>query len=212
MTLSIGTCDDDGLRRFQMISFYRSLHSRKKITIALVAFSVITTAIIAGIFIKNRYLSQNPVKLITAIQQNASLAIGNVHQVSSRDGIKEWILDAKAAHVIDESKQLMLEDVTVVYFVKNGQEVRLTASRGMLKTETKDIEVTGNVVLTYSDYTLETDQMNYDQGRKLLFSSTPVKIIGDAFNLTADSMKYDLTANQTWFERNVEVLLRENPI
>ncbi len=185
---------------------------RRKITIALVAFSLITTGIIAGIFIKNRYLSQDPVKLITSIQQNASLAIGNVHQVSTRDGIKEWILDARSAHVIDESKQLMLEDVTVVYFVKNGKEVRLTASRGILKTETKDIEVTGQVVLTYSDYTLETEQMNYDHGRRILFSSTPVKIIGDAINLTADSMKYDLTANQTWFQRNVEVLLRENPI
>jgi LPS export ABC transporter protein LptC len=195
-----------------MIAFHRTLRSRRKITIVLVAFSVITTAIIAGIFIKNRYLSQDPVKLITAIQQNASLAIGNVHQVSTRDGIKEWILDAKAAHVIDESKQLMLEDVTVVYFIKNGKEVRLTASRGMLKTETKDIEVTGQVVLTYSNYTLETEQMNYDHGRRMLFSSTPVKIIGDAINLTADSMKYDLTANQTWFQRNVEVLLRENSI
>jgi LPS export ABC transporter protein LptC len=210
--LSIGLCDDDRLRRFQMIAFHRTLGSRKKITIALVAFSVITTAIIAGIFIKNRYLSQDPVKLITAIQQNASLAIGNVHQVSTRDGIKEWILDARAAHVIDESKQLMLEDVTVIYFVKNGQEVRLTASRGTLKTESKDIEVTGQVVLTYSNYTLETEQMNYDHGLQMLFSSTPVKIIGDAINLTADSMKYDLKANQTWFQQHVEVLLRENSI
>jgi LPS export ABC transporter protein LptC len=210
--LSIGLCDDDRLRRFQMIAFHRTLGSRKKITIALIAFSVITTAIIAAIFIKNRYLSQDPVKLITTIQQNASLAIGNVHQVSTRDGIKEWILDARAAHVIDESKQLMLEDVAVVYFVKDGKEVRLTASRGRLKTETKDIEVTGQVVLTYSDYTLKTEQMNYDHGRKMLFSSTPVTIIGDAINLKADSMKYDLTANQTWFQRNVEVLLRENPI
>lgn len=186
--------------------------SRRKITIALIAFSLITTVIIAGIFIKNRFLSQDPVKLISSIQQNASLAIGNVHQVSTRDGTKEWILDARSAHVIDESKQLMLEDVTVVYFIKNGKDVQLTANRGILKTETKDIEVAGQVVLTYSDYTLETEKMNYDHGRRILFSSTPVKIIGDTINLTADSMKYDLTANQTWFQRNVEVLLRENPI
>ena len=99
-----------------------------------------------------------------------------------------------------------------LYFVENGKEVRLTASRGILKTETKDIEVTGQVVLTYSNYTLETEQMNYDHGRRMLFSSSPVKIIGDAIKLTADSMKYDLTANQAWFQRNVEVLLRENPI
>lgn len=187
----------------------RKVSSRKKITIALIAFSFITTAVIAGVFIKNRYLSQDPVKLITSIQKNVSLAIGNIHQVSTRDGVKEWILDARSAHVIDETKQLMLEDVTVVYFIKNGKEVRLTASRGVLKTETKDIEVTGRVLLTYSDYTLETEQMNYDHGHRILFSQTPVKIIGNDINLAADSMKYDLTANQTWFQRNVEVLLRE---
>lgn len=186
------------------------INSRKKITIALVAFSLITTGFITGVFIKNRYLSQDPVKLITSIQKNASLAIGNIHQVSTRDGVKEWILDARSAHVIDETKQLMLEDVTVVYFVKNGREVRLTASRGVLKTETKDIEVTGQVLLTYSDYILETEKMNYDHGNRILFSSTPVKIIGNDINLAADSMKYDLTANQTRFQQNVEVLLREN--
>ncbi|MBI5592987.1 MAG: LPS export ABC transporter periplasmic protein LptC [Deltaproteobacteria bacterium] len=195
-----------------MIAFHRTIRSRKKVTIVLTAFSLITTGIIAGVFIKNRYLSQDPVKLITSIHQNATLAIGNVHQVSTREGIKEWILDARSAHVVDESKQLMLEDVTVVYFLKNGNEVRLTANRGILKTETKDIEAIGQVVLTYSNFTLETEQMNYDHGHRVLFSATPVKIIGDAVNLTADSMKYDLTANQTWFQRNVEVLLRENPI
>ena len=195
-----------------MITFHRLISSRRKITIALSVFSLISTGIIAGIFIKNRYLSQYPVKLITSIHQNASLAIGNVHQVSTREGTKEWILDARSAHVVDESKQLMLEDVTVVYFIKNGEEVRLTASRGILKTETNDIEVTGQVILTYSNFTLETEQMNYDHNRRVLFSATPVKIMGDAASLTADSMKYDLTANQTWFQRNVEVLLRENPI
>jgi LPS export ABC transporter protein LptC len=189
-----------------------TIGSRRKITIALVAFSLITTGIIAGIFIKNRYLSQDPVKLISSIQQNASLSIGNVHQVSTRDGIKEWILNARSAHVIDETKQLMLEDVSVVYFIKNDKEVRLTANRGILKTETKDIEVTGSVVLTYSNNTLETEQMNYDHGSQMLFSSTPVKIIGNSIHLTADSMNYDLTANQTCFRQNVEVLLRENSI
>lgn len=190
----------------------RMLGSRRKITIALTAFSLVIAGILAGVFIKNRYMGQDPVKLITSIHQNASLAIGNVHQVSTREGVKEWILDARSAHVVDESKQLMLEDVTVVYFLKNGNEVHLSASRGILKTETNDIEAVGQVVLTYSDFTLKTEQMNYDHGRRILFSATPVKITGESVSLSADSMKYDLTANQTWFQRNVEVLLRENPI
>lgn len=184
--------------------------TRKKITVILIAFCLITMGVIAGIFIKNRYLSQDPVKLISSIQKNASLAIGNVHQVSIRDGVKEWILDAKSAHVVDESKQLMLEDVTVVYFIKNGEEVRLNADRGILKTESKDIQLTGQVVLTYTDYTLKTEQINYDHGQRILFTSTPVRITGKTVDLTADSMKYDINANQTWFQQNVEVTVRES--
>lgn len=184
----------------------------KRIKIILIVFSLVTTGIIAGIFIKNRILSQSPEKLLSLIHKNISLSIGKVHHVSIRNGVKEWILDAKSAHVVDESKQLMLEDVSMVYFLQDGSKVYLTAGRGILKTETNDIEAVGNVVLTYSTYSLETDKINYDRDRHVLFSSGQVKIKGKTVNLTADSMKYDLTTNQTWFYPNVEVMLRENSV
>ncbi len=184
----------------------------KRIKIILIIFSLLTTGIIAGIFIKNRILSKSPEKLLSLIQENISLSIGKVHHVSVRNGVKEWILDAKSAHVVDVSKQLMLEDISMVYFLQDGSKVNLTADRGILKTETNDIEAVGNVVLKYSNYSLETDKMNYDRDSHVLFSSGQIKITGKKVNLTADSMKYDLITNQTWFHSNVEVMLHENSV
>ena len=184
----------------------------RKVKIILIALSLILLGGVAGVFIKNRYLSQDPQKLIASIQQNVSLSIRNIHQVSTRNGVKEWILDAKSAHVVDESKQLMLEDITVVYFLKDEQVVHLTAGRGTLKTETSDMEVTDHVVLKYSQYTLETEQMTYDHSHHTLTSSSAVKISGDTVNLSAGSMKYDINANQVWFQQNVGVIFRDNPV
>lgn len=184
----------------------------KRIKIILIVFSLVTTGIIAGIFIKNRILSQSPEKLLSLIQKNISISIGKVHHVSIRNGVKEWILDAKSAQVVDESKQLMLEDISVVYFLHDGSKVYLTAGSGILKTETNDIEAVGNVILKYSSYLLETEKINYDRDRHVLFSSGQVKIYGKTVNLTADSMKYDLTTNQTWFHSNVEVMLHDNSV
>ncbi len=183
--------------------------SSRKIKIVLITFCLVIIVTVAGVFVKNRIFSQDTQKLIASIQKNATLSIGNVHQVSTRNGVTEWILDAKSAHVVDESKQLMLEDVRVVYFLKDGKEVHLTAGKGVLKTETNDIDVTDHVTVTYDGYTLATEHVTYNHTRRTLASPTPVRITGTTMNLTADSMKYNLSTNQTRFEKNVEVSMRE---
>ncbi|HSO66968.1 MAG TPA: LPS export ABC transporter periplasmic protein LptC [Desulfatirhabdiaceae bacterium] len=172
----------------------------------------VTIGVLAAIFIGYRMLRSDPQKLISTIQHKASLSIGKVHQVSTRDGIKEWSLDATSAHVVDETRKLMLEDITVVYFLKDGQEVQLKAEKGYLKTDSSDIEVERNVVVTFQDYRLESDILQYNHGRRLLASKKPVKIFGTSSTLTADSMFFDLDRNTITFQGNIEVIFREDII
>ncbi len=186
--------------------------SFSKIKIILIVLCLVIIVTVAGIFIKNRLFGQDPQKLIASIQRNVALSIGDVHQVSTRNGVKEWVLDAKSAHVVDESKQLMLEDVRVVYFLNDGREIHLTAGKGILKTETNDIDVTDHVVISYENYTLKTEHITYSHSQRVLTSPAPVRIAGTTMDLTADSMKYDLSTNQTQFGKNVEVLMRERSL
>lgn len=172
----------------------------------------VTIGILAIIFFGYNMLRNDPQKLISTMQNKASLSIGKVHQVSTRDGVKEWSLDAASAHVVDETRKLMLEDITIVYFLKDGQEVQLTAEKGYLRTDSSDIEVEQHVVVTFQDYRLESDILQYNHSRRLLATKKPVKIFGTTSTLTADSMFFDLNRNTIKFQGNIEVIFREDII
>ncbi|MFZ3047963.1 MAG: LPS export ABC transporter periplasmic protein LptC [Desulfatirhabdiaceae bacterium] len=193
-----------------MMTRFRNHPGRIKVFLFMVIG--VTIGVLAAIFIGYRMLRSDPQKLISTIQHKASLSIGKVHQVSTRDGIKEWSLDATSAHVVDETRKLMLEDITVVYFLKDGQEVQLKAEKGYLKTDSSDIEVERNVVVTFQDYRLESDILQYNHGRRLLASKKPVKIFGTSSTLTADAMFFDLDRNTITFQGNIEVIFREDII
>lgn len=193
-----------------MMTRFRNHPGRIKLFLFMVIG--VTIGVLAAIFIGYRMLRSDPQKLISTIQHKASLSIGKVHQVSTRDGIKEWSLDATSAHVVDETRKLMLEDITVVYFLKDGQEVQLKAEKGYLKTDSSDIEVERNVVVTFQDYRLESDILQYNHGRRLLASKKPVKIFGTSSTLTADAMFFDLDRNTITFQGNIEVIFREDII
>ncbi len=105
---------------------------------------------------------------------------------------------------------MVLNDLSVTFFLKNKQEVYLTANRGILKTDSKDIEITGNVIVKNESSKLFTEKIQYKHGLRLLLSKVPVKIVGNSYRLTADRMSLDLNTNKTVFEGRVEGAFSEN--
>jgi len=105
---------------------------------------------------------------------------------------------------------VVLNDLSVTFFLENKQEVYLTANKGILQTDSKDIEITGNVVVTNESSRLFTEKIQYKRGRHLLLSKVPVKIVGNSYKLTADRMSLDLNTNKTVFEGRVEGAFSEN--
>jgi len=148
--------------------------------------------------------------LIASIRSKANISIGKIHQTATRDGIKEWILDAGSAQYIDAEKQANLQDLSVIFFLKDKKEVYLTADKGVLKTDTNNIEVVGNVVIEYSSYRMKTEKLRYKHKEHVIFSKKHVKIDGDLFNLVADSMSFDLNTNRAVFKGKVEGVFSEN--
>lgn len=197
-------------RKFLQAGGVSSWNRPERIRSALILVIVATIGLLISLFIGYRLLRSDPQKLISSIQQQASMSIGKVHQVSTRDGIKEWVLDAESAQVVDEARKLMLEGVSVVYFLSNGDQVTLKGKNGFLKTDSSDIEVFGDVVVTYQTYRLETARLLYDHGQRQITCPTQVVLTSETSVLTADSMSFDLNQNRSSFEGNVEVIFHEH--
>ncbi|MBW2661073.1 MAG: LPS export ABC transporter periplasmic protein LptC [Deltaproteobacteria bacterium] len=148
--------------------------------------------------------------LITSVRSKANLSIGKIHQTATRDGIKEWILDAESAQYIDAEKQANLQKLSVIFFLKDKSEIYLTADKGVLKTDTNNIEVTGNVVVKHAGYKMKTEKLRYKHKERVIFSKKQVKIDGDSFNLVADSMFFDLNTNRVLLEGRVKSVFSKN--
>lgn len=176
----------------------------------LFAVILLTFGAVLTVFFGYRNSSNKQETVISPIQSKANIAIGTVRETATRDGIKEWSLDAGAVHFEDEKKQAVFQDLSVTFFLKDGKQVYLTAKNGILKTDSNDIEVSGNVVVKNDEYRLSTENLNYDHGRRVFFSKVPVKIVGDSLTLAADSMSLDLNSNNTLLKGHVKGSFSEN--
>lgn len=182
----------------------------KKLKIFLLAFMVIALTAVIAVFISDRSFLENPETLISSLPVDANLSIGKIHQTSTKNGVKEFTLDAASAYYTATKKEVVLSDLSVTFFLKNEQQVFLTANKGILQTDSKDIEITGNVMVKNESSRLFTEKLQYKHSRHLLLSRVPVKIVGNSYQLKADRMSFDLNTNKTVFEGRVEGAFSEN--
>jgi LPS export ABC transporter protein LptC len=91
----------------------------------------------------------------------------------------------------------------MVFYLEDQQDLKLKADSGVLLTDSKDVQIEGNVELRSNDALLTTQSLRYGHERRILTSPSPVKITGDSYRLSAERMRLDLNTNQAIFEGNI---------
>ena len=190
--------------------FFLKNQNPGKLKFFLISIIIILLGIIIAVFLTYRNILDETAGLKSAIQSAAKMSLGKLHHTATRDGVIEWSLDASSAKLLDEKKQLILDDLSVVFYMKDGEKAYLTAEKGFLHTESNDIEVAGNVVVKNDNYVLKTEKLNYEHTRRILFSNVSVEISSDSEKLTADSISFDLNTKKTMLEGNVKGIFSEN--
>jgi len=188
----------------------RSSHKNpKRVKLFLIAVVSITVSLVIIVYVGFRRISDTPTMILSNIRKGADMSIGKIHQTSTRDGKKEWSLEASSADYMDSKHQLILKDLSVTFFLEDNSEVYLTADKGKLDTQSNNIEVSGNVVITKDKYVITTDRMKYRHKKRLIYSRDPVVISGEAGKISADTASFDLNTNKVTLEGKVEGTFKE---
>ena len=182
----------------------------KKLKIFLLLTIFVILGGIIGIYLGFKEDPQVTESEAPYVEPSATLSIGKIHQTANRNGKKEWSLEADSAHYIEEDNQMILKDLKVVFFLKDNSEINLKADQGVLKIDSNDIEVSGNVVLKNQEYNLVTEKLAYAHDQHLLHSNTRATIFSRSTQLTADSMALDLNAKKLTLEGRVETIINQN--
>lgn len=187
--------------------------SKKKtrtLKIVFALFILTTITVLAVVYVNYRRILDQPEKVIAAIQPGVDMAIDDVHQTATRDGKKEWQLDADKAHYLEAEKKIRLDRLTMTFFLDGQPPIHLTADNGVLETETRNVLVTGHVVVKNEDSRLLADALDYRHEQQFLSTQTPVEIIGDGYRLDADSMSLELDKKRAVFKGNVKGTFSED--
>ena len=179
------------------------LKKTKKLSIFLLIIILSAVGMIVSVFIGYRQISTAPELLLTSIKEGANLSLGKIRQTATRDGIKEWSLEADSANYMEAENKIDLKKLAVIYFLEDNREVYLEADQGILQTDTNDIEFSGNVVIRNDEYQMKTEHLNYDHGQRIIVCDQSIRIWGQDGEIKAESANYDLNADKIVLKGNV---------
>jgi LPS export ABC transporter protein LptC len=164
----------------------------KRIKIAI----LISIVLIGGIVLitlwgnlQERKASEVGEKVPNISTGGADMRLEKVRFVEDKHGQKTWELEAKSVLQYQDQNTMVLEDVKVTFYAKEGRTFFLTGKQGKVYQDSKNVDLVGDVVLTSNDgYELKTHSIAYRHSDKIVSTSDPVEIEGEQIRLTGKGM------------------------
>jgi LPS export ABC transporter protein LptC len=126
---------------------------------------------------------------------DADMHLEKIRFVEDKHGKKTWELDAKAIQQYQGQNIILLEDVKVTFYTKDGRSFILSGNKGKVYQDSKNMELVGDVLLTSSDgYRLKTHSVSYQHANKKVTTSDPVEIEGKEIQVVGTGMRVDMEA------------------
>lgn len=186
------------------------MKNRRLIQRVLLTVAVLALAATVTVFVGYRRITRNPEVLLDLVQKEADMQLNKIRQTATKNGIREWRLEAESATLLEKQKTMLLARPDVEFFMDDGDNVHLTADQGTIYTDSSRMNVSGQVSANTRLYRFRTEALNYDPAARELRADTPVTLSGQSFTLRADSMAMNLETNITRFEGGVEGTISED--
>ena len=142
---------------------------------------------------------------VTQAVQGSSTMEG-IEFEESRNGTKEWRLTAGRMVSTENDPDMLLDDVQGFFFGKTGnrEEARFKSRSGTYNTETRQITLTGDIVLEdAAGYEMRTNSLHYSAAEKIMRTKTPVTVRGSNIEVSGNRLLYDIGTGQYLLEGNV---------
>jgi LPS export ABC transporter protein LptC/lipopolysaccharide transport protein LptA len=177
------------------------------------AAAVLLSATALWVLIGTLWLS--PVKGPTApaapAADGGSMVIEGIQQTAARDGVTEWILNARSGRFLATEKKFLLTEPHVTFFHTDGQRFFLSARNGVVATDSHDMEAEGEVLIWNERYRIRTEQIRYAHAERTITSDRPVAITSDRGEMTAAAGSVDVKANRVRLEGDVRAEIPAEP-
>ncbi len=186
------------------LDFFRKLAGKRAGRYGLAALGLIVLALIAiGVYWggKAREAQQTTLKII---DDKVDLIIRDVHYTEVGESGNRLEINADSATFLKKENQARFDRIRMKLIQPDGKVYELTADRGNLKTDVKDVEIEGNVVIVSSGGDrFTTERLRYSDKEKMISTDDVVTLTNPRFKVTGTGLILLLKSDQVSIAKNV---------
>ena len=162
------------------------------ICIVLIAAGVLTSL---WVNLRGREASGEKEGVPKISTEGADMRLEKIRIVEDKHGRQTWELEATSIQQYQDQNVMVLEDVKVTCYTKEGRSFIISGNKGKVYQDSKNMELVGDVLLISSDgYQLKTHSVSYQHLEKKVTTSDPVEIEGEEIQLVGRGMLVDMEA------------------
>jgi LPS export ABC transporter protein LptC len=170
----------------------------KRKTVLIVAILTVILSVTAILAIGLRRAPEKA--LLKIMSDRVDLQVQNVHYTEVGDSGMNWEITADTARYRKKENLALFEKVKVRLVMKDGRVFVMNGDRGQLNTQSRDMEIEGNVgIVSENGDRISTDRLLYRNAGKRIETDRPVvmengsvRISGVGMILTLDEKKVTL--------------------
>ncbi len=176
---------------------------------SMVGAIVVGSVGLAAVFIWQAFIpSYKENSPMVKVDAAADLKLDRVHYTETREGMKEWEMEATSAVYRKEGDTVMLEKIRATFYGKNQERYHLIGEKGRFNTQTKVIEVYDGVKLeSSSGYHMRTQSLTYQADGKELHTPDRVELEGPSIRVEGVGMIVELNRERVKILQGVTTTL-----
>ncbi|UCG20095.1 MAG: LPS export ABC transporter periplasmic protein LptC [Deltaproteobacteria bacterium] len=156
------------------------------------AMAAAVIAILAGLKVRSANESL-PAIAAELTSKDGNLTLNNFEYRDVKKGNARLTVWADTATYFEDRKETVLDQVKAIFFLKNGGQVELLGERGVLHTDTNNMEISGNVGVTFGkDYKLTTDRLLYNRDKELIYTNEQLVLKGPGLTTKGQGMRLEI--------------------
>lgn len=142
------------------------------------------------------------------LHPKAELSLKSAHFIEMSGAKKVLEVYADEAYSLKDNNSAELLNPRAVFYGKDDRKVYFKGDRGIINTQTNDVNIEGHVVMDSPEgYHLETSYLKYLSDGMIVTTDSPVRITSDLFDIKGAGLTSDVEGETFIILNNVEAVL-----
>jgi LPS export ABC transporter protein LptC len=159
----------------------------------LLALAIVLIAVALTFVVIRNFKGVAPEEMLESLPGNVDLSLKQINYTETREGKRRWTLVAdSAAHTV-ENGITRIENIHMTFYDEDMGDVVLTAERGEMQSDSREVKVRGDVVVRNPQgYSLYTESLLYREAERMISTEEPVRMVSEKMEVTGVGMRLDV--------------------